>query len=920
MANLNIAVEILGKDNASPAVKGFQSSLEGLKGVSGTVTGALGHFATGLGNIGQIMLGGALATGLANLPGKLKEFADMAGEDAAASARLGTTLQSLGGNFTSHLESVNEAIAAGQKLAFSDDEVRNSFQFLAQATGSVEEGLTRQKAAMDLARGANIPLSAATKMLGKLNEENIEVFKRMGITLGENATEADALNTVMAKFGGQAEAFAQSAPGMAEQASLAFAEIQESLGGIILPLFLQVGQILSENLPVIQEWIGAFSEGLQEKVGEALDYVTPLFQDAWDQILRFGDVVNQVIKGDVTQAFGQFMSLLSDMGKNLLGALEGWGRAFVDWLMPRIPEILGALQSFGQQMGDWLQERATFITGKLSEWFVAFRDWLGPKIPEALTALQNYGKQMLDWMTAQYAFVRDNLSKWTDEFIQWIVKATQPMLEKAQDYGTRLLNWMTVTLSSVSNTLVNDWIPTFVNWMDTVIPTLSDKLTALSDQLLAWIDTLGQTSEGEIDEKWVAAFVEWVTKATLKIPELIFKFNAKIIEWLGLLLIEIGEWAEKAIPKLQAAAVRLGESLVRGIWEGAKELVPWLGGKIAGMMGELIEAAKARIKAFSPARVPAEEIGIPFMEGIGLGFEIGLQPLLEQMTEITGALRETGKEGAADAAVAIGDALAEGMRHSLDGIADAIESGGLGFGDPFQRIIDGIGNRIGDGLEDIPSAPGGGGNSGGGSGGGPADTSPGTGGEYSGNLKNDPLYKQLEQNLGWHSQVPGKGPLDLEGVDYDPLLDTERGHGTVGTNKDKSGYYRAFYRLNTLLSANRVTNILTGLQEAVGWVRQNTPQQYWKQLGWSLEGREFGGRVGSNRSYLVGESGPEVLTMGNSSGHITPNSSLGQTVVMNVTVNVPRWIHNADEVAQEVYEALLKLQSRNGGRLQLRTV
>ena len=54
----------------------------------------------------------------------------------------------------------------------------------------------------------------------------------------------------------------------------------------------------------------------------------------------------------------------------------------------------------------------------------------------------------------------------------------------------------------------------------------------------------------------------------------------------------------------------------------------------------------------------------------------------------------------------------------------------------------------------------------------------------------------------------------------------------------------------------------------------------------SLQGRALGGQVRAGESYVVGERGPEILTMG-SGGRITPNSALGgggRTV--NKTANV----------------------------------
>jgi hypothetical protein len=42
-----------------------------------------------------------------------------------------------------------------------------------------------------------------------------------------------------------------------------------------------------------------------------------------------------------------------------------------------------------------------------------------------------------------------------------------------------------------------------------------------------------------------------------------------------------------------------------------------------------------------------------------------------------------------------------------------------------------------------------------------------------------------------------------------------------------------------------------------------------------LEGRQHGGPVAAGRSYVVGERGPEILTMGSSSGHVSPTGSAG---------------------------------------------
>jgi hypothetical protein len=49
--------------------------------------------------------------------------------------------------------------------------------------------------------------------------------------------------------------------------------------------------------------------------------------------------------------------------------------------------------------------------------------------------------------------------------------------------------------------------------------------------------------------------------------------------------------------------------------------------------------------------------------------------------------------------------------------------------------------------------------------------------------------------------------------------------------------------------------------------------------------REKGGPVGANQNYLVGESGPEILSMGPNAGTIIPNDQMGRDVTVNFNIN-----------------------------------
>lgn len=98
--------------------------------------------------------------------------------------------------------------------------------------------------------------------------------------------------------------------------------------------------------------------------------------------------------------------------------------------------------------------------------------------------------------------------------------------------------------------------------------------------------------------------------------------------------------------------------------------------------------------------------------------------------------------------------------------------------------------------------------------------------------------------------------------------------------------------LNFIVAAATVAN---GLAQ----VQQIRSQQY--------QGRALGGQVRSGESYVVGERGPEVLTMG-SGGRITPNEGMGgQAQTVNRVANVTFQISTVDARG---FDSLL--QSRRG--------
>jgi phage-related minor tail protein len=78
--------------------------------------------------------------------------------------------------------------------------------------------------------------------------------------------------------------------------------------------------------------------------------------------------------------------------------------------------------------------------------------------------------------------------------------------------------------------------------------------------------------------------------------------------------------------------------------------------------------------------------------------------------------------------------------------------------------------------------------------------------------------------------------------------------------------------------------------------------------------REMGGQVQPNSQYLVGERGPEIISMGNQPGHVTPNHQLGggQSVSVTNVFQISTGVEQTVQAEIERYAPLIEERSRQG--------
>ena len=78
--------------------------------------------------------------------------------------------------------------------------------------------------------------------------------------------------------------------------------------------------------------------------------------------------------------------------------------------------------------------------------------------------------------------------------------------------------------------------------------------------------------------------------------------------------------------------IEVGKNIVRGLWGGIKSMASWIGDKVSGFVGGLVDGVKGVLGIHSPSRVFAG-IGQNMALGLGLGFE-------RQMQSVTAGIQD----------------------------------------------------------------------------------------------------------------------------------------------------------------------------------------------------------------------------------------------------------------------------------------
>ena len=257
-------------------------------------------------------------------------------QDDAEQQKLIATLKARGIASERNLAIVEDLIAAGEKLNFTDSETRKGIQAATQFTDKFVKVRKILAVAQDLARGKEISLEKATILVGRAYNGNTTALSRMGIALDKNATKAETLAAISAKFGGVAQEYSKTLEGQFGQVRISIDETVEAIGSAIGG---------GEGLPTFTRLLEGIRPVLDDVLGEIKKNLPNIQRFSREMVEKF----LAKLPGYVATAKRE-LPILIDKATQFIGSVAGFGKDIASFLGPE-GLVSAGLFGLGTKMG-----------------------------------------------------------------------------------------------------------------------------------------------------------------------------------------------------------------------------------------------------------------------------------------------------------------------------------------------------------------------------------------------------------------------------------------------------------------------------------------------------------------------------------------------------------------------------------------
>lgn len=510
---------------------------------------------------------------------------------------------------------------AKSNYAENSNEVQRWQQALNNATADMNKTKAAIKDLGDESGKSGKKVSTFTEVL-KANLLSTAIVKGVKTITGAVKNMASEFVESAADVKAETAAFEQTFGNFAGTATAAIGRVADSSG------------ILQTRLNTLGSKIYAFARSSGGDVEQSMSLMERALQAAADSAAYYDTSVEQATESLQSFLKGNYandaaLGLSATEATRNAAAMKLFGDEFKNLTEIQKQETLLQMvldsQKLSGAMGQAAREADGWenVLGNLSETWRQFQANVGAPVLENLVPIiQNITTALQGWINGVDwdAFTSD-----FNSFVNAVMENGDTIISIIAGIGAGFLAW---NVTSIINGVIAS-----VTALGGILPAISAGIKAINvamkanvigivvtaiAALVTWLVTLYNTNDEfreKVNAAW-AAVKTVVLNAVAAFENAVDKFFDKVVE--------IGNSVVSFFKSVPEQMVKIGKNIVRGLWEGIKAMASWIGEKISGFVGGLVDGVKGVLGIHSPSRVFAG-IGQNMALGLGQGFERQMQ-------------------------------------------------------------------------------------------------------------------------------------------------------------------------------------------------------------------------------------------------------------------------------------------------------
>lgn len=463
----------------------------------------------------------------------------------------------------------------------------------------------------------------------------------------------------------------------------AYAEFEQLEGGLIslfgdgsaeMQRILKQSEDAYKNLTMSQnDYLNAFQSAYPlvnagiSKNADAIEYSNKMLQLSADLFNTYGGSMEQYQNAINWALKGSFV-YLDNLNLGIKGTQEGFieaanasgvlGRTISDVSEVTSDEIIDVIEHYAKEygvLGKTAAEAGDTILGSINMMKASWTNFISGLSKDGANL-----DKLIDQLVSSIQAVASNVLPVVLRAMGGLAQALPQIVQVISAQLPTLINQILPPLIESTTILLTALVNALPGVLSTILPILMDSIISLVNALIGVLP--------EILPIILEAVLQIITAIAQNLPTMIPAIVEAILEIIPILIDNIPLFIAagfqlvvglltglvNAIPKVLAKIpqlaksilnkfkdffknnplTKIGENIVKGLWNGIKNVKDWLLGKISGFVDGAIKGIKKFFGIKSPSKVMAKEVGQWLPKGIAVGIDANTDAVKKSMSNV----------------------------------------------------------------------------------------------------------------------------------------------------------------------------------------------------------------------------------------------------------------------------------------------